>query len=195
MHLHRTPAELIGARAVINGHLRMRLLAWLALDLTVGAAIAGCGGGIGDALLPDPVGHIVDVHARPWSAEVAPDARIVETTAPVQRLRSDIVMRDTRQAFVVSNEGGAEVDRQVEFVYFTSGARCFRIEGLPLPWRPFSDLAWASDRYLVFDRWSQPHYGVHYVVDTIERRVVHVAAFPDQFFIDQQRESLTAGGR
>lgn len=146
--------------------------------------------------LPDPVGHTVNVHARPWNTELAPDARVVEVDEPPKPIQAQVVVCEAHRAFVVPYEDRPCVDKQIEYVYFIRSGRCFRVDGLPLPRRSLSSLAWASDRYLTFDRWSQPHYGIHYVVDTQEHRVVNVSAFPDQFYLDQQRpgSSDTNGG-
>ena len=43
------------------------------------------------------------------------------------------------------------------FVADRIAGEVLEIRGLPLEWRPFSDLIWANDRTLMFDRWSQPH--------------------------------------
>ena len=73
------------------------------------------------------------------------------------------------------------------FVAERRSGKIFEIRGLPLEWRPFSDLIWASDQILMFDRWSQPHYGVHYEVNVKSRRLVTSVPFPDKFYLRQQR--------
>jgi hypothetical protein len=145
--------------------------------------------------LPDPIGHVVDVHEKPWSVEIAPDTRVTQTTPPDKSVREQTVTNVGNEAFVVSNEDPA--NNQIEFVYFIAAGRCYRIDGIPLPNRPFSGVAWASPRYLVFDRWSQPHYGIHYIVDIEALSVVNVAPFPDQFYLDQQNQppATTRTGR
>jgi hypothetical protein len=55
----------------------------------------------------------------------------------------------------------------------------WEVLGLPLGHRPFSDLHWTGRR-LVFDRWSQPHHGVHYELDVDRRELVVAYAFPDR---------------
>ena len=65
--------------------------------------------------------------------------------------------------------------------------KIFEIGGLPLEWRPFSDLTWADNETLMFDRWSQPHYGIHYVVRVKSRKLVVAAPFADKFYLEQQR--------
>lgn len=66
------------------------------------------------------------------------------------------------------------------FVAERGTGKIFEIRGLPLEWRPFSDLNWADYQTLVFDRWSQPHYGVHYAVNVKSRKLLVVAPFRDK---------------
>ena len=73
------------------------------------------------------------------------------------------------------------------FVGERKSGKVFEVRGLPLEWRPFSNLKWANDHILMFDRWSQPHYGVHYAVNVRSRRLVAAAPFPDKFYFEQQR--------
>lgn len=55
----------------------------------------------------------------------------------------------------------------------------YEVQGLPLEHRPLSDLEWTSQSRLRFDRWSQPHHGVHYEVDVLQKKLVIAYAFPD----------------
>jgi len=73
------------------------------------------------------------------------------------------------------------------FVAERRTGKIFEIRGLPSGWRPFSDLIWADRRTLMFDRWSQPRYGMHYAVDVRKRRLVAAVPFPDKLFLEQQR--------
>jgi hypothetical protein len=65
--------------------------------------------------------------------------------------------------------------------------KLFEIRGLPLEWRPFSDLTWADNKTLLFDRWSQPHYGVHYEVNVKSRKLIVALPFPDEVYSQQQQ--------
>lgn len=81
--------------------------------------------------------------------------------------------RDRRyEAFTVSDTRLMVADRQT--------AKVFEIRGLPMEWRPFSDLAWVNSQTLVFDRWSQPHYGVHYEVNVTRKKLIRAVPFPDK---------------
>ncbi len=46
--------------------------------------------------------------------------------------------------------------------------------------RPFSGLVWLASDILVFDQWTQPHYGIHYAVDVRHGRLLQAAPFPDR---------------
>jgi hypothetical protein len=79
-------------------------------------------------------------------------------------------------------------------IYFVERrtGKVFEVRGLPLPYRPFSDLAWINNWTLQFDRWSQPHYGIHYVVNVKTKKLVSASGFPDKFELEHQR-SKSAG--
>jgi hypothetical protein len=74
-------------------------------------------------------------------------------------------------------------------IYFAErgAGKVYEVRGLPLPHRPFSDLVWINSSTLAFDRWSQPHYGIHYVVSVSGRKLLRASAFPDEVFLEQQR--------
>ncbi|WP_375769189.1 hypothetical protein NR798_47230 [Archangium gephyra] len=46
--------------------------------------------------------------------------------------------------------------------------------------RPFSGLVWLGPDVLVFDQWTQPHYGIHYAVDVRRSRLLQAAPFTDR---------------
>ena len=73
------------------------------------------------------------------------------------------------------------------FVLERATGKILEIRGLPLEWRPFSELFWADNQTLIFDRWSQPHYGVHYAVNLKSGKLVVAVPFPDEFYLQQQR--------
>ncbi len=128
----------------------------------------------------DPHHHVVPVHQLPWTTELAPDARLVRLGGPTAGADS-VPSPDGRwRAFVVDrkDEPGGRVC--VEAV--PGGAR-YELRGLPLPYRPISALVWLDSTRLAFDRWSQPHYGIHYVLDVRQRRLVLAAPFPDEFLL------------
>jgi hypothetical protein len=145
---------------------------------------AGCAGP-----LPDPVGHEVDVHARPWSTELAPEIKLVPLELPPGAERKAVaVSPDGRlRAFIMETPRDPEGQIELVCIEQVESGQTLAVRSVPMPWRPYSGLAWPSNRYLVFDRWSQPHYGMHYVVDVREMRLAHAAPFPDRFFLEQQR--------
>jgi hypothetical protein len=112
---------------------------------------------------------------------VSDEFSLVETSLARTVKKENLVTNRSRtyDAFIVS------VTRI--FILERKTRRVFEIRGLPLEWRPFSDLIWQNSHTLVFDRWSEPHYGVHYAVDVKSKKLVQAAAFPDEFYLQQQR--------
>ncbi|HEX6622236.1 MAG TPA: hypothetical protein VF064_00895 [Pyrinomonadaceae bacterium] len=119
--------------------------------------------------------------------EVSSDFTIVEVSLAAT-LKKDSRAANRRKTYAAYTVHHA--DRQPNFrIYFEEKrtGRIYEIRGLPLAHRPFSDLVWANNRTLVFDRWSQPHYGMHYAVDVKKKRLTVAAPFPDEFYLEQQR--------
>jgi hypothetical protein len=133
--------------------------------------------------VPDPHRHPVPVHQQPWRNELAPNARFVSidtalighdtTPSPNHRWLAFVCDRPEDQSARVCVQE-AQTGRQ------------YKLRGIPLPYRPISGLIWLNDTLLTFDRWSQPHYGVHYVVDVRRLCVVLSTPFPDEFMFRSQ---------
>lgn len=124
----------------------------------------------------DPHGHVVAVHHPPWSTALAPAARLCAapaTEAPEHGTPSP----SGRWAAWVAVDRDAPGGRL--HISERATRRVLVLEGLPLSDRPLRDLAWLNERWLAVDRWSQPHHGVHYVLDVEARRLVLAAPFPD----------------
>jgi hypothetical protein len=119
----------------------------------------------------DPHGH---ASREDVLAEVAKGVTFVPVEAPGRASWENVAeRRDGRYtAFTVSGE--------TERIFVKDGkdGRVSELAGIPLEYRPFSDLVWKGDR-LVFDRWSQPHYGVHYEFDVVRKQLVVAYGFPD----------------
>jgi len=98
---------------------------------------------------------------------------MVETSLDADLKRENLVTsRDKKHdAFTIS-------DTRL-FVMENETKKILEIKGLPLEWRPFSDLSWKNNQTLMFDRWSQPHYGVHYSVNIKTRKLIVAAPFGD----------------
>lgn len=125
--------------------------------------------------VPDPHDHEGEVHAQPWEE---PDLNVVIMEIEVMplddhELENVVVNKSkTMRAFIVDAQGPPEW--QCQYIYFQDleTKDSFVILGVPLGYRPFSGLIFVQDRYLVFDRWSQPDFGWHYVVDTQTKKLV-----------------------
>ena len=110
-----------------------------------------------------------------------PEFSMAETPLEADLKKEKLITSRNRKydAFTVSGNRLFVVERGTE--------KIFEIRGLPLEWRPFSNLTWADNQTLMFDRWSQPHYGVHYAVNVNSRKLLIAAPFPDKFYLEQQR--------
>lgn len=141
---------------------------------------------------PDPHHHAVDVHAQPWSVAGAPDFELVQVNPPPTDRLHGVVTNQTAtlQAYVIEKASiSGAVREYIQIEEFDTG-RVHEVRGIPLGYRPYSDLVWVGDRYLVFDRWPQPHYGWHYVVDVLKRELILARPFPDPFYLDQRKREI-----
>ena len=110
-----------------------------------------------------------------------PEFSMVEISLERNIKRANLVTSNNRKRDAFT------VDDTRLFVSDRTTKKVLEITGLPLEWRPFSNLTWASNDTLMFDRWSQPHYGVHYEVNVRSRKLLIAAPFPDKFYLEQQR--------
>lgn len=103
-----------------------------------------------------------------------PEFSMVETSLEAgAKKESPVKSRNGRyEAFTISDTRLLVSDR-------TAG-KVLEIKGLPMEWRPFSDVTWLNNQTLLFDRWSQPHYGVHYEVNVKLRKLIRAVPFPDK---------------
>ena len=136
---------------------------------------------------PDPHCHIVDVHADLLSDEDIPDVVLVSFNLQEDEEILSAVPSQTGnlRAIVVARSFSDESARELLIIEYLNTGEMMVLEGIPMVHRPFSNLVWVDDRYLVFDRWSQPHYGIHYVFDALEQELIYASVFPDQFYRDQ----------
>jgi hypothetical protein len=139
---------------------------------------------------PDPVGHAVVVHARPWTTDLCREARIVDIAKPLDGrvVKEATNAKGKLRAYIVEGAGLPEHQAAIVCIEDIRASKTFAVWGLPLPWRLISGLAWSDERYLQFDRWSQPHHGMHYLVDTASMKLAHATPFPDEFELSQQTE-------
>jgi hypothetical protein len=119
--------------------------------------------------------------------QVRPDVEIAEVILDASVTRENLARsRDGRYEAFSAYHPEQPPSFRVYFVERATG-KAYEVRGLPLPHRPFSDLVWTNNRTLVFDRWSQPHYGIHYALDVRRKKLVKASAFPDEFYLEQQR--------
>jgi hypothetical protein len=126
--------------------------------------------------IPDPHNHKDIVGSM--LDDIAADVRIYEVTdAPTPAEDEGAVNPEkTMRAYAVANEEGIER----VFVEDSRLGIFYVIDGLPFPNRPVSDVTWVKGDLLVFDRSTNPHMGVHYVVDMQKKRLVVAALLSDE---------------
>lgn len=139
-----------------------------------------------DALSQTPQAHRHIGMGKTASVDI-PEFLMVETSLEAGVKKESLIKgRNGRyEAFIVADTRLLVADR-------TTG-KVFEIRGLPMEWRPFSDLAWVNNQTLVFDRWSQPHYGVHYQIDVRRKKLIKAVPFPDK--VDSGQRSLRSHRR
>lgn len=131
----------------------------------------------GPVALEDPHHHGVDVNAS-WAME-NPNEGFALVAVPALPAGSEVEERalgpDGRlQAFatcepecrVLVQSGGQQGLHELRSPAFSE-------------LRPFSGLVWLPSGILVFDQWTQPHYGIHYAVDVGRQRLLQAAPFTD----------------
>jgi hypothetical protein len=117
--------------------------------------------------------------------DLAQEIEIVEISRLPNQNRENITVNSaqTYQAFTIC-EFLSEFDQEQGcqekiFIEETIAGKFYQIQGIPLSWRPFTNLAWTEENILSFQRWSNPHYGLHYVVDMNQKKLVDISAFDE----------------
>lgn len=105
---------------------------------------------------------------------VADEIKFVEVGALDKNLKRENLVRNRNyESFSVDDEKGHShiffADRKTKKIY--------EIRGIPLEYRPFSDLVWLGAHTLAFDRWANPHYGAHYEFDVKEKKLKRAVMF------------------
>jgi len=131
--------------------------------------------------LTDPHHHVVDVLSSTIPPEIAEKFAFVkiELGPQVERYKVTVNAEGTYQAFCIHEvfpDGGF---RERLIVEDSSSGENYEIQGISPLGRDFSSLVWIG-QVLVFDKWSQPHYGWHYAVDVPNGTLIQAAPFPDR---------------
>ncbi|CAG0931929.1 hypothetical protein TFLX_02357 [Thermoflexales bacterium] len=136
------------------------------------------------SLLPDRHQHVIDMRQASSIPDAFSDFRMIEVLPDANWEKENVVNNPvgTWRAFTTTS------DVFHLFVENLRAGKTYEVQGLSLPYRPFSELVWATDEILMIDRWSQPHYGIHYVIKVPARQLLMAAPFPDQIYLDAQSE-------
>ena len=117
--------------------------------------------------------------------DLAQEIKVVEVSRLPRQKRENIAVNSaqTYQGFTIC-EFLSEFDQEEGcqekiFIEDMISGKFYQIQGIPLSWRPFTNLAWTEDNIFAFERWSNPHYGLHYVVDMNQKKLVDISAFDE----------------
>ena len=137
--------------------------------------------------IPDPHHHVNPVHEELWSVELTPGTKVTLLKSHIVSETDSVVSPGGRwKAFVFfpkEENGGRLAVEEVR------SRKQYQLVGLPLEWRPLSGLVWLDANRLAFDRWSTPHYGIHYVLDMSKLRLILAAPAWDEFYQQQSRDT------
>ena len=119
-----------------------------------------------------PKAHRHPGNAESMLKEIEPDVSFVATTLAEDAQVEESVKNKSRtfEAFIV--------DKTRILVKNLKSGKIYEIKGLPLENRYFSDLVWADNQTLMFDRWAQPRYGNHYAFNVVRKKLTAAAPFP-----------------
>lgn len=152
------------------------ILCGISFLLVACAQITGSNTPTSTTSLPDPHKHVVDVNGVGLVSEMSATFKIAEVLidATAKADNFAINQNNTLRAF-------SRCDQTCRiFVEDLGTSQIREIQGISLPWRPFSDLVWITNDVLVFDQWTQPYYGIHYAVDVNAKKLILASPFTDQ---------------
>ena len=117
------------------------------------------------------VPFILDANQKPEKITINQDGTYRAFTVQVQ-IKTQSGMGDFQERIVIEN-------------LITDQA--YQLQ-LPITWRPFSKIVWNSPTIIVFDQWTQPHYGIHYSFNMESMKLASWNTFSDEY---NQRVILT----
>lgn len=119
-----------------------------------------------------------------WSTALAPDFNIRAIEADplyeIDKVYSEIP--NTNNEVIVIHycyKDSSDISRDGIQILYTTTESLFEVENIPYPWRPIETPYWTEDGYLAFVRWSNPHYGMIYIISAYEYKLVHAQPIND----------------
>ncbi len=91
---------------------------------------------------------------------------------------------NTFEAFIIHHARRMPSERL--YIANLRTGKTYEVVNLPEPHRPYSDLIWIDNDHLVFDRWTGPHFGIHYKIDARKMKLIVARPFPDEWYFEQQ---------
>jgi hypothetical protein len=117
--------------------------------------------------------------SRPWSTELAREVVLTPTTNIDESHAVKCVTNNAGDRALIVDAPHDSADHQIQHVFIVTGGRVYRVDHLPLEWRPITDICWLDARHVTFDRWSTPHYKMHYTIDVRALKLVDATPIDD----------------
>jgi hypothetical protein len=131
------------------------------------------------------------IATHPYSKELlfAPfghplEYQFVETVVgPDLDWRSDYIT-NTNETFRALTACNSELCQDRIFIERLDTGQTFEfLFSARLNWRPITHMRWLDNDILVFDQWSQPHYGFAFAIDVREQELLLVVHVTDECFV------------
>lgn len=170
---------------------------WRNIILLLPVALApGCTS-VDLARLPDPHRHFGNVHMQDPSTNVMSGVVFrLASHVPTNTLLS--VRRPDGHGLAYTADSpvpGCNYEPEMLFLVDPWTGKTYRLENLHFLHRYIRALEWIDTRFLCFDIWTGPHFGVHYVIDTRTKRLIHATHFHDDFIEELERKAAATPAR
>ncbi len=133
--------------------------------------------------VPDPHRHLASPDAKEFEPSVLRAYRFERLANPPLAPEQAVASPDRRYLAYVAEAPAQGLNYQPEhfFLQEVATGHVWMLRNSLFPHRYVEQPTWIDDRYVCFDIWTTPHYGVHFVVDANDQRLIHAAHYHDEF--------------
>lgn len=129
-------------------------------------------------LLPHDHGkHEVEINSKPDEGITNFNIEKIALSPDVEKANRAVNSDHSWSAFTIDTSSDHVNYYSHLIVEEASTGTHYEIKSFDFPQRPFSDLVWADKGHLVFDIWMQPHGGIHYKIDILNKKPEFSASF------------------
>ncbi len=133
--------------------------------------------------VPDPHQHLASPDAKEFEPTVLQAYHFERLSNPPLAPGSAVASPDRRYLAYVAEAPVEGLNYQPEHFFLQEIATgdVWMLRNSLFPNRLVEQPTWVDDRYVCFDIWTTPHYGVHFVIDADDQRLIHAAHYHDEF--------------